>query len=383
MYRICNMCNILVILVYLFGCNASGNGPGTTTQNQFLGSGNYAGKYWPTQSWRSCKPEEVGMDSDKLTRVYEYAANPAINTEGIIIIKNGYIVGEAYLNGFTKNSRHASYSVAKSFASALIGITIDKGLIKGVDEKIYQYYPQWQTPGTSEAKKTITIKNLLTMTAGLEWEEDDYYSSNSQDDIFQMYNVSNDFIDYVLNKPVKNEPSTQWYYSSGESILLSGIIESATNMTAYQFGFENLFRPIGIPDIRWDSDPSGHTITAWGINATVREFAKFGYLYLNKGKWQDQQIVSEAWIQESTQAISDSLNHYGYQWWLPAAYKDYEVWNILEGTFLAMGIYIQRLYVVPEKDLVVVRVGNDAGSTDGEWSTLEFLALVLNSIITE
>ncbi len=371
----------LLIVCFVFtGCHKDINKPEETPLTDILGNGPYSGEYWPTQGWRACAPEAVGMDPEKLKLVYQYAADPALKTEGIIVIKNGYIVCEAYLNGMTINTPHTSYSVAKSFASALIGIARDKGLIKSVDDKIYNFFPQWQLPATPEIKKRISIRHLLTMSAGIQWLEEDYYSANSQDDIFRMYREAFDFIQYILNKPVNAEPGTRWYYSSGESILLSGIIERTTGMKASDFAKKYLFTPLNMPDIFWESDPSGHTITGWGLHATLRQYAKFGYLYLKKGQWEGKQVVSEAWIEESTRPASEEINHYACQWWLPAAFKDYEKYTIPAGTFLGVGIYTQRLYVVPEKDLVVVRLGNDPTPPTEKWNTLQFLSLILDAI---
>ena len=344
----------------------------------FLGTGSYFGEYWPTVDWRSCRPEEVGMDSVKLLKVYEYGANRNLNTHGIIIVKDGYIVFEAYFRGYNKNSKHNSYGVANSFTNALVGIAIDNGLISSVNRNIYHYYSAWQKMDTPVEKKQITIRHLLTMTAGLEWTEDSY---NNPADIAKMYeNGIVDFIQYMLEKPVVTEPGTHWNYSSGESILLSGILEKTTNQRAYDFARQNLFAPLGISDIYWETDPAGHTITAWGIYATLRDYAKFGYLYLKEGQWDEHQIVSSNWIQESTTAISDSMNNYGYQWWLPPAFTGYEEFNIPDKTFIALGSYIQRIFVVPEKNLVAVRVGYDAGTTGGQWNSLQFLRLVLDAI---
>lgn len=263
MKKIFNTLLISFLLFNLFCCQKSARSENKA--QEFLGEGEYSDEYWPTTEWRTCQPEQVGMNSGKLTRVYRYAANPNINTEGIVIIRKGYIVGEAYFEDFTIHSKHESYSVAKSFSSALIGIAIEKGLINGVNEKIYKFYPEWQKPGTPEAKKKMTIEHLLTMTSGIEWNEEDYYEDKSQNDVFKMIKSSDDYTQYVLNKPIIHEPGEHWYYSSGDSMLLSGIIEKSTKMSAYKFAQRCLFEPLGLSKIIWLSDPSGHTITAWGI----------------------------------------------------------------------------------------------------------------------
>ena len=114
-----------------------------TEQKDYLGKGDYTGPYWPTKEWRECKPEAVGMNSEKVRQAIEYAATPAFNTEGLVIIRKGHIVGEAYFGNFKIDSRHVSHSMAKSFTSTLVGIAIDKGLIKDIDERICRYYPEW------------------------------------------------------------------------------------------------------------------------------------------------------------------------------------------------------------------------------------------------
>ncbi len=323
MKRFFTIAHALPLAVSLLACGGSPADTAPTPADSFLGTGSYAGSYWPTDGWRTCRPEDVGMDSEKLQLVYDYAANPNINTDGIVVIKDGYIIGEAYFRDFTMTSRHLSRSVAKSFTSALIGIAIDGGLIESVDDEIHQFYPQWQTADTPEVKQRITVRHLLTMMAGIEWNEDSY-EENSQADIYRMYrNGVADFVQYVLDKPVSADPGTRWYYSSGETLLLSGIIESVTGQTALRFAEENLFAPLGISFVDWESDPAGHTITAWGLATTVRDYAKFGYLYLKDGEWDGRQVVSSAWVHESTRAISDDLDHYGYLWWLPYGWSSY------------------------------------------------------------
>ena len=142
---------ICVLFLNLFYCHQAVETDVLT--HEFLGKGDYLGDYWPTSGWRTCRPEEVGLSSDKLIEVYDYAANPNIHTQGIAIIRKGYIVGEGYFNDFTIQSRHESFSVAKSFSSALIGIAIDKGLIKDVDERVSDFYPEWKRPDTPKQRR--------------------------------------------------------------------------------------------------------------------------------------------------------------------------------------------------------------------------------------
>jgi len=127
---------------------------------KYIAAGEYAGEYWPTAGWRTCRPEAVGMDSGRLEKALEYAADPAFKAEGLLVVKDGYIVAEAYLNGFKKNDRHVSNSMAKSFTSSLIGMAIDKGLIPGIDEPLCRYYEDWNCDDESDLRSKIKIRRL-------------------------------------------------------------------------------------------------------------------------------------------------------------------------------------------------------------------------------
>ncbi|UCH96543.1 MAG: serine hydrolase, partial [Candidatus Aminicenantes bacterium] len=204
--------SLLVLLLFLMvNCLVFLSGCTQKKYQSFLGTGTYTGAYWPTAAWKTCKPEEVGMDSDKLYKVYEYAANPDINTWGIAIIRRGYIVGEAYFEGFSASSRFPSYSIAKSFLSSLFGIAIDKNLIKNIDELVTKYLVEWLGPEHEQEKRRMTIRHLLTMSSGLEWNEQDYYSGG-HNDAYIMGNTY-DHLAYVLAKPSIHEPGTEWNYS--------------------------------------------------------------------------------------------------------------------------------------------------------------------------
>ncbi|MFX0198906.1 MAG: serine hydrolase domain-containing protein, partial [Candidatus Hodarchaeota archaeon] len=316
-------------------------------------------------------------------------ANPNVQTRGVAIIRKGYIVAETYFKGYDKYSSHPSYSVAKSFISALIGIGLEQGIFKYIEEPVYHYFQELnrkkgvqvrssllQNLPVPGARKRISIEHLLTMSSGLKWNEQDYFN-DSFNDIFLMVD-SYDYVQYVLQKPSEYEPGLVWRYSSGDSMLLSGLFTRALNISAYEFGQEYLFRPIGIPHIIWHSDPAGHTIGGWGIEATIREYAKFGYLYLKKGRWEEQQVVSESWINESLEPVSESIDFYGYQWWLLPAFEGYEDSIIPKDTCTAWGLFTQQIFIIPSKQLLIVRMANDPGSS--EWDELEFLTRIVKSL---
>jgi CubicO group peptidase (beta-lactamase class C family) len=359
------------------GCG--GNEPVTSTPatfDHFIASGSYQGEYWPTAEWRTCRPEDVGMDSRSLYTAYEYAGRSEFVTEGVAVVRRGYVVGEEYFRGYGATTRFASYSVAKSFLSAVVGVAIETGSIPGVDQLAYPYFDAWRSPGTDERKRAITVRHLLTMQSGLRFT-DATSGGIAGTDIEGILNAA-DSVAYVLDLPSVYDPGTHWNYSSGDSILLSGIVQAATGRSVLDLGREHIFERIGIRTMTWSSDSAGHTIGGWGIGATVRDYARFGYLYLKNGSWNGEALVPEPWIRQSLLPAGPAVGWYGFQWWLAPLFSN-DPRNAVPGdTFAAQGLYLQKIFVIPSWDLVVVRVGTDQGSST--WSDTEFLGRILVSI---
>ncbi|MBU8892653.1 MAG: beta-lactamase family protein [Bacteroidales bacterium] len=359
---------LISFTLIFFSCSEENIAP------DFISQGLYEGFYFPSTSWKYCNPEEVGVNSKLLSEAHLYISNPDFATDGYAIIKDGYIIAEDYFGNFSINTKHKSYSIAKSFTSATIGIAIEKGFINDVDDKIPEYYTKLNNDNVQQWKKDITISNLLTMTSGIEWSE----SGVLTNDIFQM-SISDDFVEYVLNKQVINEPGTIWSYNSGESMLLSGIINITTGMSMLEFASENLLEPIGIVNLEWNSDSENHTIAGWGINATVHDYARFGYLYLNNGAWEGTQIISEEWINSSLTPFKNDIPFYGYLWWLTDETFSNSSVNLPDDIFMAIGALGQYLVIVPSENLIIVRIGQDFYN-ENSWQPEEFIRLVLNAI---
>ncbi len=349
-----------------------------------LGQGEYTGKYWPTKEWRECRPEAVGLNSEKLRQAIEYAATSAFNTDGLVIIRKGYIVGEAYFGNFKIDSRHVSHSMAKSFTGTLVGIAIDKGLIKDIDEKICQYYKEWDCNKKDDFRSRITIRHAMTLTSGLEWQENWSRWDPATNDALKM-GQSGHYLKYMAQRKGLYEPGQRFYYSTGDPMLLSRVIQEATGMTAFEFARKNLFSPLNMTNINWEKDQDGYTATAWGLQTTVRDFAKFGFLFLNKGRWEDKQIVSEQWVEKSTKTdpTVQMWNAYGYLWHvnLPLRLKVNQspvpIDAIPADGFMAEGVLGQNIIIIPSKDLVIVRVANQ---TKGPMDLVKFLNMVLSAI---
>lgn len=380
----------LLTVFIMTGCSATGQIDSTAGTNSlpansvYLGKGDYLGRYWPTQAWRSCEPEAVGMNSEGLSVAIHYAATPGFNTDGLVVIRKGYIVGEAYWGDFKRESLHVSHSMAKSFTSALVGIAIDKGLIPGIDVKLCEYYDEWDCGDNEDLRSHITLRHALTLTTGLEWHEDWSKWDFATNDALKM-GSSGHFSTYMAERKGLHEPGEYFLYSTGDPMLLSRVIQEATGMTAFDFARQNLFEPLNISNVEWEHDLDGYTATAWGLHTTMQEFAKFGYLFLNKGRWEDHQIVSAPWVVQSTQT-DDSVDMwaaYGFLWHVNLPYNlkfsqsSLATDAIPADSYMAAGVLGQNIIIIPSQDLVVVRLANQ---TQGRMDLVKFLTMVLAAI---
>ncbi len=371
------LCTILLVVA---SCGIPAAENGSESMGEYLCQGENEGAYWPTKGWRTARPEEAGMDSQKLVKALEYAADPRYKTDGVAIVKNGYIVAEAYLGEFGQDTKHVSHSMAKSFTSALVGIAIDQGWIPGVDAKLCQYFDEWACD--DELRSKTRIRHALTLTTGLRWHEDwENFDPNTNDAMQMIY--SGEYLAYMLGREAIHEPGEFFTYSTGDPMLLSGVIAETTGMSALEFAKTNLFQPMGISSVRWDSDKEGYTATFSMLYLTVRDYAKFGYLYLNKGKWEDKQIVSEAWVEASTRTDPSvkMWDAYGYLWHVNLPLRlGARHSNIPADGYMAEGIMGQNIVIIPSKDLVIVKVAN---AQEGGMDLVRFLTLVLDAIEDE
>jgi CubicO group peptidase (beta-lactamase class C family) len=312
--------------------------------------------YWPTQGWRTSTPEQQGMDSATLVAMLDEIHKQGQAIHGLLVVRNGYMVLEAYSYPFKGESRHWIASATKSFTSALIGIAIDKGSINGINQKLLDFFPDRTVANVDARKRAITLEHVLTMSSGLDWP-----TRGPQEDLYAQYSQSKDLVQFVLDRPMAYEPGTHFAYNSGGTHLLAAIVQKTTGMTAQDFAWRNLFAPMGISDFHWLSDRNGINWGEGGLALIPRDLAKFGYLYLNNGVWEGQSVVPEAWVKASTAPHIETgdqgyglSRHYGYQWWVDA-----------DGTYKATGSAGQRLFVIPKQAMVVAFVGG-ASSLDSD-----------------
>ncbi|MFX0210302.1 MAG: serine hydrolase domain-containing protein, partial [Candidatus Hodarchaeota archaeon] len=280
--------------------------------------------YYPTDGWLSATPEEHGMSSAVLVGMYEYIEKNNLDIDCVIVIKNGYIVEERYLDPkYDQNTLHQIYSCTKSITSALIGITIHDGYISSINRHILDFFPEREIANLDSQKQAITLEHLLSMTSGLDWKEwPTFVPYGDPANTVNKWHESEDWVKFVLDRPMANESGEVFNYNSGTSHLLSAIIQYVTGNSTLSFAQKHLFGPLGIKSTNfdWPTDPQGINLGGTGITMTPRDMAKFGFLYLNYGIWDGKQIIPREWVEISTRSHISASSHirgkdYGYQWW--------------------------------------------------------------------
>jgi len=296
--------------------------------------------YEPEQlsdGWEVSSPESEGFDAQQVKTIYEklFDENEFPTARGLLIIRHGHLVAEAYCKTKTDRDKpHALQSATKSVTSMATGIAIDQGLISSVDQKIYEFIPEYfdQDP----KKHEITLYHALTMQTGLAFVNDDHTG--------ELINCDGSSLEYVLHKSLRFNPGASFYYNDGDPQLISGVIQAVSGKSLDAYARENLFQPLGITNYLWEASKDGVNYGAVGLWLKPRDMARIGQLMLQNGLWQGEQIISPEWIAEST-AIHANTN-YGYYWW------NYG-W---EGAFMAIGRGEQIIYVNQPESTVVVLI---------------------------
>ena len=315
---------------------------------------------------------DAGFDASLLFEMKELNQNGTFeNVHSILIAKDNQLVFEEY---FEAEKIISIQSVTKSFTSALVGIAVDKyGLT--TNENIQGYFSEagidasnWQG-----GKELITVENLLTMSGGFPWNETQVPYSNPTNDHLLLYE-SNNWLKFILERPLTSEPGSMFNYNSGLSIALGEIVSQISGMTVANYTEKYLFSPMGITKSFWSSaDPTGTYQTGGGLHLIPRDMLKFGMLYLNEGVWGNEQLITKDWVNLSTSQQGPGSN-YAYQWWL----DNYNVGGKNYKAFFAWGNLGQFIIVVKELQLVVVFTGNIA---DNELARNQTRKMIIDYII--
>jgi CubicO group peptidase (beta-lactamase class C family) len=311
--------------------------------------------------WRIATPQSQGLDPALLCAIGTRFENwKEANAHAVLVLRRGQLVYERYFTGedqrwgqsldqvsYDATKLHDLRSISKSVVSLLVGIAVDKGQL-GIDQAVFAFFPEHADLRTP-AKDRITLRHLLTMSAGFDWDENLPYS-NPRNNETGMNNAA-DAVRYVLERPLVAEPGRVYNYSGGSAALLAAILQKVSGKRIDALSRDDLFSPLGITDFEW-SQYNGRPVVASGLRLRPRDLARIGQMVLDKGRWQGRQIVSENWITASTapQINGQSPFFYGYQWWLGRSLHEQKQVDWIAG----FGYGGQRLYILPGLDIVVL-----------------------------
>ncbi len=279
-------------------------------------------------------------------------------TTGLLVLKNKELLVERYWQGYTKESLAVSFSVAKSFTSALVGIALEAGLIASIDDPVTDYVPELLGSGY----EGVPIKHILQMCSGIRFVEE--YDLDDADIMVMRQHIEagGSIKAYAATLEAEHSSGEVYNYASIDTQVLGMLLENVTGMSPSDYLQEKIWGVLGMEsDAKWVSDQHGTVLTYSLFNVSLRDYAKFGLLYLNRGLWNGKRLISKEWIQQSVTPEKEFLKlkdfysvgwdiGYGYQWWVPEG---------TEGEFTALGIYGQYIYVNPSKEIVIVKTSAD------------------------
>jgi CubicO group peptidase (beta-lactamase class C family) len=330
----------------------------------FLGHADYPDDFWETETL-----EASGIDPGPIDSVLSRIENSGTEIHAFLVSHRGKLVVERY--GFVSGNdpdhpeephqvlpteRRELYSSTKSFLSALVGIALEEGALSSVDDRVMDYFADWEDLEPSPEKDTITLEDLLTMRSGFDGDE----SSLGPDDPARQ----------LLARPVVGTVGETWAYNSGNSDILAAILRTATSETPLEYAETRLFGPLGIPTPVWEAADNGTQRGGFGLSLSARELARFGELYRNAGSFLDMEVVPANWTDESTMARCATPwgGEYAYHFWVP---------DTPPGFFQTLGAYGQVVFVSRELELVVVFTAN----LSDEIANTEFKALLRGFIV--
>jgi CubicO group peptidase (beta-lactamase class C family) len=293
--------------------------------------------YWPAQGWRTSTPEEQGFDSAKLAEGLQAIQERNINIDSLLIIRNGSVLLDATFYPYDGTIPHDLASVTKSVMTTLIGIAADQGKLQ-LDQPMVSFFPDRTIANLDARKEQVTVRHLAGMVNGFQSG-----CLGADMSTLDAMRAAPDWVQSALDRKMVGEPGTSFCYDSPGMHLLSAILQESTGMTALDFARQNLFEPLGIREVTWESDPQGYTHGWGGLHLKPRDAAELGYLWLNNGLWEGKQIVSAAWVQDSVKAQSNAgEDQYGYGWW------------VSPDSYYAFGRGGQNIKVMPSLNMVVV-----------------------------
>lgn len=317
----------LLLSITLFGCQ----NPYGKTDHITADAAEPAQWEWPVSSM-----EDQGVDPGLIGQLEQYITDNHIKINSFLLVRNGFLIEEKYFTAGAESARRPIYSCTKSVLSALLGIAIHEGYFLGAEDRITDLLEMGQNE--KDKFSEITLRNLLHMNAGL-----------GAIDSYQIGRMAN-AIDDILEMSLVHKPGEVFLYTCAGPHLISAAIQKMTGVKTSDYADNKLLEPLGIQDAPWQMDMQGVSIGGAGLQLTPEEMARFGLLYLNNGVWEDEQIVSAEWIEESLSNLVDAPGThpaesagYGYLWWMNGF-----------GGYSARGYGAQYIFVIPDENLVAV-----------------------------
>jgi CubicO group peptidase (beta-lactamase class C family) len=329
--------------------------------------------YWPTAGWRTAAPDQQGMDPQVLDELDTQVPERYPQVHSLLVVRHGYLVYEHYWHGFGAADGQEIHSITKSITSALVGIALGEDKLKSLDQSVGELLAPHLPKGADPRLRQVTVRQLLTMTGGLPGDDQ---STGGDVRLSTRLFRSRDWLGHILGRPLATTPGTTFAYSNASSHLLSAIVADTTGQSTLAYARAKLFGPLGINTnnafqpraerqtatpaqqrayqraaVAWPRDPQGYHFGFGETKLPARDLAKFGYLYLNDGRWNTTQVVPADYVRASIQPHTDlpvvgAGGGYGYQWWTRRVGP--------HASFVAAGFGGQRILVIPDLDLVVV-----------------------------
>ena len=320
--------------------------------------------YFPdNQSWIKSSPEEEGVSTEKVNKLLDLSFSDDA-TQAVVVVKNGKIISEKYADGYDIDSHGTSWSMAKSYYAALVGISIDRGEIKSLDERVSNYLDYF-----NDERSDITIRDLLDMSSGL-----DFPSHEHEKMFFQT-----DHLAYAKEVGVEKDAGIKFEYNNVNSMLIGDILFQATGKKADLLFIERILKPLQINDYKLWKDEMGNVMTYCCVDMSARDYSKIGLLFSRNGVWNDEQLISKKFIDETFRVVwetpsrfTDYKRYYSLHWWVSKYDEESKIFN-------TSGKFGQYTFVDRENDIVVTRISKysqqDSGDTQ-KWGLMKYFRWV-------
>lgn len=302
-------------------------------------------RYWPGAEWATATPNEAGMDAGALDDLVAFGA--ANDMDSMIITRHGRLVREAYFGDFKAEQKHRLNSATKGIVAALVGIAIHQGRIENTAAPVLGFFPNRTVAHRDARKEAITVQHLLDMTSGLDWQEP--LTGGRVASLLELRG-SSDWVQFVLDRPMAQSSGAGFNYNSGNSHLLAAILTQQTGQPLRDYAQKQLFGPLSLEDVSWDTDPQGIYTGGFGVQMRTRDMARIALLYLRGGEWNGRQLVPREWVARVfAPTVSMGMG--------PARYAD-QWWSVPErGVFMAVGFNRQILLVLPRHGIAAAFTG--------------------------